>query len=301
MKIFIPTIVFACYITAAPILYGQSKAPSQDEQQIRNITQQYGNAFNQGDAEALAALWAPDGEYIDQTATLINGRDEIQHAFTTFFKNNKGLKLTIKTDKIGMVNNELAFEMGSTNVTGPEGKSRTTQFSANFVKRNDKWMLLSVHELPDRAPSNYEKLKGLEWLAGNWTTRDPASKNQNATVIAVSCYWSTNQNFLIREFTSATDGEISNMGTQRIGWHAPTKSIRSWSFDFKGGSAIGVGKADGKKWLVNTREALHNGQELTSIEILSQGPNGEQVWEVTDQMIGEQAFPNNTYTFRRQN
>ena len=207
----------------------------------------------------------------------------------------------IKTDKIGIVNNELAFEMGSTNVTGPEGKSRTTQFSANFVKRNDKWMLLSVHELPDRAPSNYEKLKGLEWLAGNWTTRDPASKNQNATVIAVSCYWSTNQNFLIREFTSATDGEISNMGTQRIGGHAPTKSIRSWSFDFKGGSVIGVWKADGKKWLVNTREALNNGQELTSIEILSQGPNGEQVWEVTDQMIGEQAFPNNTYTFRRQN
>ena len=301
MKNFVPTIVFAGLMAAVPVLHGQTKDHSQDEQAIRNITVAYGNAFNQANAKALAALWASDGEYVDQSATLINGRDEIQHAFTNFFTNNKGLKLTIKVDKIGFANDELAFEMGSTDVTSPDGKSRTTQFSANYVKRNGKWMLLSVHELPNRLPSHYDKLKGLEWLIGNWTTRNPDSKNQTATVVAVSCYWSANQNFLIREFSCATDGKISNLGTQRIGWHAPTKSIRSWSFDFKGGSIMGAWKADGKKWIVNTKEALNDGQELTSIELLSQGPNGEQVWEVTDQMIGEQAFPNKTYTFRRQN
>ncbi|MCH2180579.1 MAG: SgcJ/EcaC family oxidoreductase [Mariniblastus sp.] len=301
MKIFVPTFVFACLLTVVPLAEGQTPDRSQDEQAIRNITAAYGRAFNQGDAKALAALWAPDGEYVDQTATLISGRDEIEHAFGNFFDNNKGLKLNIKADKIGVVNDELAFEMGSTNVSSPDGKSRTTQFSANFVNRNGKWMLLSVHELPNKAPSQYDHLKGLEWLTGNWTTRDPGNQKPGETVIAVSCFWSGNQNFLIREFSCATDGKITNMGTQRIGWHAPTKTIRSWSFDNKGGSIMGVWKPDGKKWIVNTEEALNNGQELTSVEILSQGSNGEQVWQVTDQLIGEQAFPDKTYTFRRQN
>lgn len=301
MKNFVSTIVIACFLTAVPVLHGQPKDRSQDEQTIRNITVAYANAFNQADANALAALWAPDGEYIDQTATLINGRDEIQHAFANFFENNKGQKLNIKIDKLGFANDDLAFEMGSSVVTSPDGKSRTTQFSANYAKRNGQWMLLSVHELPEKAPSNYDKLKSLEWLIGNWTTRNPANENQDATVVAVSCYWSANQNFLIREFSCATGGKITNLGTQRIGWHAPTKTIRSWSFDFKGGSVMGVWKADEKKWIINTEEALNDGQELTSIEILSHGPNDEQVWDVTDQMIGEQAFPNKTYTFRRQN
>jgi uncharacterized protein (TIGR02246 family) len=301
MKIFAQTIVLACIVTGVPLLHGQATDHTEDEQMIRKSAVAYQNAFNQGNAAALAALWAPDGEYIDQTATLINGREEIQQAFTSFFGNNKGQKINIKIDKIGFPLDDLAFELGSTVVTGPEGQSRTTNYSANYAKRNGTWMLLSVHELPPAAPSNYGKLKDLEWLQGNWTTRDPASDKPDATVIAVSCYWSANQNFLIREFSCATNGKISNLGTQRIGWHAPTKSIRSWSFDFKGGTVTGSWKPNGKNWIINTREALNNGQELTSVELLSAGKNGEQIWEVTDQMIGNQAFPNKTFTFRRQN
>ncbi|MCH2177740.1 MAG: SgcJ/EcaC family oxidoreductase [Mariniblastus sp.] len=301
MKIFARTIGLVFFVSAVPFVHGQAVDHTQDEQMIRKSTVAYQNAFNQGDAVALAALWAPDGEYIDQTATLINGREEIQQAFTSFFVNNKGQKININIDKIGFPLDELAFELGSTVVTGPDGQSRTTNYSANYAKRNGVWMLLSVHELPPKAPSNYGKLKDLDWLQGNWTTRDPTSGKPDATVIAVSCYWSANQNFLIREFSCVTDGKISNLGTQRIGWHAPSKSIRSWSFDFKGGVVTGSWKPNGKDWIINTREALNNGQELTAVERLSIGKQGEQIWELTDQMIGDQAFPNKTYTFRQQN
>ena len=155
MKIFAQTIVLACIVTGVPLLHGQATDHTEDEQMIRKSAVAYQNAFNQGNAAALAALWAPDGEYIDQTATLINGREEIQQAFTSFFGNNKGQKINIKIDKIGFPLDDLAFELGSTVVTGPEGQSRTTNYSANYAKRNGTWMLLSVHELPPAAPSNY--------------------------------------------------------------------------------------------------------------------------------------------------
>src|SRR5262249_52653247 len=50
-------------LTARPALSGQGKGNAQDEAAIQKQAEAFIEAFNKGDAKALAAFWTPDGDY----------------------------------------------------------------------------------------------------------------------------------------------------------------------------------------------------------------------------------------------
>jgi uncharacterized protein (TIGR03000 family) len=51
------------------------------EAALRKRAEEFIAAFNSGDANAVAAFWAPDGDYIDQAGTTLSGRQAIAAAF----------------------------------------------------------------------------------------------------------------------------------------------------------------------------------------------------------------------------
>src|SRR6516165_4564797 len=87
------------YLCAANVQAQESKAgpaAQSDGQQASALTknaQSFVDAFEKGDAKAVAAFWAEDGDYVDPTGRRLQGRPAIEDAFKAFFTENKGLKL----------------------------------------------------------------------------------------------------------------------------------------------------------------------------------------------------------------
>jgi hypothetical protein len=65
-----------------------------DKEAIFNNAKAFVDAFEKGDAKAVAAFWAEDGDYVDLDGRHLQGRTAIENAFKEFFKENKGLKLS---------------------------------------------------------------------------------------------------------------------------------------------------------------------------------------------------------------
>jgi uncharacterized protein (TIGR02246 family) len=276
-------------------LIAQSQDHSADEQAIRAGAEAYRSAFNQGDAKALAAMWVEDGEYIDQAGSLLGGRDMIETAFTEFFKNNSGTTLEIEIESIKFLEDNVAHEIGSSRTTSPDGKVTASRYSASYAKKAGKWLMLSVHEFPPQSASNYERLKELEWLIGDWIDDEESLVDKNGPLVQVSAYWSPNRNFIMRDFTATKEGETTNSGTQRIGWHAPSNQIRSWTFDTSGGIITGTWQVNGDGWMVTTQEARSDGQVLEAIEMVTRHADGSQNWKIINRCLSGNPLPDESF------
>jgi ketosteroid isomerase-like protein len=63
-----------------------------DKEALFNNAKAFVDAFEKGDAKAVAAFWDEDGDYVDLNSRRLQGRPAIENAFEDFFAENKGLK-----------------------------------------------------------------------------------------------------------------------------------------------------------------------------------------------------------------
>jgi len=140
-----------------------------DKEAVVNNAKAFVDAFEKGDAKAVAAFWAEDGDYVDLTGRRLQGRTAIEDAFKEFFKENKGLKLRIDVKSVRFVTPDVAIEDGTSSVIPPDGSPPSQGSYTNVhVKKGGQWVLQSVHEAPYTPPGNYEHLHGLDWAVGEW-------------------------------------------------------------------------------------------------------------------------------------
>jgi uncharacterized protein (TIGR02246 family) len=59
-----------------------------DKEAIFNNAKAFVDAFERGDATAVAAFWAQDGDYVDLAGRRLQGRPAIEDAFKEFFTEN---------------------------------------------------------------------------------------------------------------------------------------------------------------------------------------------------------------------
>ena len=286
-------------------LMAQSDSNTQKEQAVRAIATLYRNAFNQGDAQALADLYVENGESIDQTGLRLNGREAIAKAFEQFFAQHKGVSLTVNIQSIDFPQPNRAVEIGTTQITSADATPPVdNQYTATYVKEGDRWMLRSMHEAPPAPPSNYPQLKELEWLIGSWVDEEvPTDKANQSAALAIHtvAYWSANRNFIVRKFTAPVNKQIVATGVQRIAWYAPTKSIRSWTFDSNGSITVGEWSKKDDQWQVSSTETLRSGETVTETELLSQDSAHAHTWTIVDRTLDGKPQPNLVIKARRLN
>ncbi len=147
----------------------RAEEPRADQAALIKNAQAFTEAFEKGDAKAVAAFWAEDGDYVDLNDRRLQGRTAIENAFKDFFAENKGSKLRIDVNSVRFVTPETAIEDGTTSVITPDGAPPSqARYSNVHVKKGGQWVLLSVREAPYTPPGNYEHLRGLEWAIGEW-------------------------------------------------------------------------------------------------------------------------------------
>jgi len=262
-KFIVASILFIAI--ASPANSQEANRQAADEAAIRKAVEAYAAAFNQGDAKALAALWAPEAVYTNPfSGDEVVGREAIEKQFTAIFAEAKGSKLEASTVSIGFVSPNVAVEQGTAKVIRPDQEPEESQYSAVYVKRDGQWLLDRVTE--ENMPvviSHYEHLKDLEWMVGSWV-----DQNDEATVIT-ECQWTRNNNFMTRSFTVQVGDQIDMAGMQIIGWDPTEKKIRSWVFDSDGGFGQATWSKKGNSWHVHQAGVLPDGRKSSAVNIIT--------------------------------
>src|ERR1700736_3939556 len=175
-----------------------AQGAAQEKEAIAKQGEAFVEAFHKGDAKAVAAFWAPDGDYIDHTGLELKGRAAIEKALAAMFAANKGLKVRIDGASLRFVTPDVAIEDGTTEVFPPGGGSPSkARFTNVHVKKDGKWLLSSVRESAFVPPGNFRHLSGLAWAIGKW-----AGEADHGVMERLSVAWSDNQNFIKATFST---------------------------------------------------------------------------------------------------
>lgn len=201
-----------------------------DWKAIRESVESYAAAFNAGDAETLAELYADDAELVDVAGNVFQGRETIQKEFAAFYQRHPQARIKIFVDAIRSVAPGIIMEDGRTETQlGEKGEVVTSRYVAVHGKQNDGWQLMSVRDIQSQSDEPGRKLESLAWMIGRWIDEDVDS------VVEIDCFWDKSGAYLIREFKERSDGVLASSGTERIGWDPLRMQVRSWMFDSKGG------------------------------------------------------------------
>lgn len=256
------------------------------EEEIRQAGQRYTEAFNKGDAKAIAQLWSPKGEYVFDDGTRIKGRDEIEKRFAEFFAANPGLKTLLKSDTIQLVDADTAIDDGRS-VVGPDPMKAQTvnRYTAVFVKDQGQWLLATVRSETEEIPIQHRLLKHLDWMVGTWGV------DEGDVQMRAQCRWIANKQFLERAFAVRKGREVIHSGTQIIGWDPTTQSITSWLFDSSGGHSRGVWTPVESGWTVDTAGIMTDGVRTGAENHIKRVDDNSISWKSVKRTVGDAALP----------
>lgn len=253
---------------------------------IRASVKSYTDAYNKGDAKAVAEHWSETAEWVSPSGQKIKGRASIEKALTAMFAELKGMKVEVAEPTVRLVTPDVAVEEGTVNVVFPNDSPATSSYIAIHVKKDGKWKLDSVREteIPAEALQR-DGLDQLEWLVGEWVDNGPKS------TVETNVSWSKNGAFLTAIFrvTASDDDELE--GTQVIGWDPVSRSIRSWMFDSDGGFGQGTWKQQGNRWIVSFSQTLADGRQATSTNIYQMVDENSYLWQSIDRRLDGEALP----------
>src|SRR5690349_11434476 len=165
--------------------------PAPDEQAIRQFINTYIDAYNKGDAEAVAALFTEDAEYVQEDGDVLHGRKEIREEVAKTFEDQKGAKLSVQIDSIEQPRRNMVIVRGVGTVTLENGSATSAHFRAAHVKHKDKWLIKSTEEIGEGG----EALEQLSWAIGSWMDEDEKAS------IRTDFEWSSDRHFIMRSFT----------------------------------------------------------------------------------------------------
>ena len=111
-------LALACALDSGSSLVRAADSDPQ-EANITKTAEAFVEAFQKGDAKAVASFWTPDGDYVDPTGRVLNGRPAIEKDFADLFAQNKGLKLRIEVASLKFPTPDTAVEDGTTAVLAP--------------------------------------------------------------------------------------------------------------------------------------------------------------------------------------
>jgi len=258
-----------------------------DESAIRKTGQSFVEAYDRGDASAIAALFTADAEYIDATGNVSQGREAIADVFKECFASKAGGQMEIHIHSIRFLSPTVAIEDGMTAVTFDEDDEPSDiSYSAIHVKADGAWLTASVRE---RAPKDRRQhramLRQLAWLQGEWVDESPD------TVVVFSCEPAPGGNFLDRTFVIDASDQAPMMGTQRIGWDPVAGKLKAWIFDSEGGFAEGFWHRDEDRWILKATGVTSDGQTASSTSIYTLVNENTMTWQSVDHEVGGVELP----------
>jgi uncharacterized protein (TIGR02246 family) len=286
----LPTAAIVLVLALALASYAAENQPAKmsTEAAIRASADAFVQAFNRGDAKAIAELWTADGSLADDQGRLLKGRKAIENEYTAFFKAHPGVKMEVAVQNVELPAPGMAIEDGIARVIANGGAPPTaSRYTAVHVRSNGKWLMASVRESNVELPSTYGRLRQLDWLVGTWEAKS------DTVTVHTEIRWVANRSFLERRYTVRRGGVTESSGLQIIGWDPQADQVRSWSFDAAGGygTALWTPAPDG--WRIQSKGVLADGAPTSSEDFLVRVPQENNVlgWRSVNRKVGDQPLP----------
>ena len=273
-----------------------------DEQAIRAAAKAYQDALGRGDAKALADLWTPDGDIVDEHGNVLKGRETAALVTRTDAAGPRPA-IRIRDTNVRFVTGDVAIEDGSVEVVVP-GIARPLQgrFTATWTRQNGGWKLAALREDRIEPASAGETLEDLDWMVGEWSVVDergagkPAAPGPEKPTIEMTVRWNANRTFLLRDMKISAPGQEGAEGgvmhvTQRIGWDPLARQIHSWVFSSDGGHGEAVWTRDGDSWVARTAGVLPNGEQTASLNIYTYDGKDRCTWRSLPTHVGGEHTP----------
>ena len=162
---------------------------------VRKSAEQLVQAFNAAKVDAVAGMFLPKGELIDEAGTVYQGQQEIKGLLTAFFAQYPGAKLATNIESVRLVG-PVAIEEGTRTMTTADGVEKSRfRYIAIWAKTDKSWQLASFRDFADDPlPTASDNLQPLAWLIGDWINEGDDGK------VAISYRWSDDKNYLLGEF-----------------------------------------------------------------------------------------------------
>ena len=149
------TVPVMVLLTTAPSWAEQSKGDPADEKALREFHREFVGAYNKGNAEAVAAFYAPDADFVGIRGDKYHGRAAIKKRTANFFAQNKGAKLKSPFGSLRFITPDVAISDRSEELTPTvEDGSGRIHATVVYVKRDGKWLQASVRLMAPFQPSN---------------------------------------------------------------------------------------------------------------------------------------------------
>lgn len=269
----------------------QEAAPtaSTDEPAIRARSEALVAAINAGQADEAAAMCLPEAELVDEAGNLHHGRDEIAALIRAFHESFPGATFAQEIERVRVIAPGLALEDGARTVTAEDGAAATQSRYVTIWSRagdDGPWLVAtSRHYDEDLPPTPHERLLPLAWLVGEWVDES------HDAAISLSCRWSDDQNYLLREITVTVAGGPYLNTEQRIGWDPLTRKIKSWAFDSDGSHAEGLWTEVEGRWVVKTIGVSPDGATASATMVYEPLDDDSFLMQGLDRIVGDDSAP----------
>jgi uncharacterized protein (TIGR02246 family) len=274
--------IIASVLGNALLVAGEMTA---DEQAIRQSAENFLAAYDRGDATAVAAHWAKDGEYTIGQQT-VKGREAIAKLYAAFLRAHPGSKMDIKIDSIRVLAPTVALEQGTAAIRNSANEPPSaSSYSVVHLKQGDKWLMVSVRESEVPSVQIDRDLKELDWMVGKWSTGKDSSQ------ATLNCEWMANKHFLRAEIAiHGKSGELPG-GSQIIGRDPASGQIVSWFFSADGGFGTGIWQNDGSRWLIQSTGIAASGVPTAGTTLLYRADENVASWQSFNRVRGDKPLP----------
>jgi uncharacterized protein (TIGR02246 family) len=260
--------------------------PADTDKTIREAAQRFADAFNKGDAKAVAALWAEDGDYVDEVGERTAGRAAIEKKYAAFLAANVGAKLEFVVDAVQQISPDSAIEDGHSKLTlaAQPNAASSGRYTVVHVKRNGKWQIATARDLPGEAAAGGDPLADLDWMMGAWHAEHLGAEME------IHCRWLASKSFVEVTYAKREGDKLTPTATQIIGLDPLSGRITSWMFSADKGYAHGLWVPHDTGWAIEFEGARADGTPTSAVNLLGR-VNDALVWKSTQRMIDGQGLP----------
>jgi uncharacterized protein (TIGR02246 family) len=238
----------------------------------------FADAFNKGDARAIAGMWTENGESREANGQTYVGRAAIEKAFAALFKANASARMEVLIKAVRFPAKDLAVEEGLLRTSrGPRELPTTTAYVAVQIREGGRWRIALASE----GGVGQDRLEDLDWLLGDWTTK------VKEETIRLSFVRDPKKPSITGNFTRSAAGKDPIVGTIRIALDPETGRIRSWGFEDDGAHSQSIWINDGKSWILDCRGVLANGTSTAERIVLQRVGANVITWRSIDRVLGD--------------
>lgn len=272
-----------------------AKADNTDaEVAIRASVEEFAKAYNAHDAKAVAALFLPQAQIVDENDITIQGRENIQKLFAEVFAESPETTISIEIESIRFIGTSLAVETGTTTTVPPAGQApEVGRYSVLHILKDGKWSMGVVRDVPAE-PTHRDHLESLAWLVGDWIDESRGG------VVRTSCRWADNRSFLLQEITILQANQETMKISQRIGWDPLAKQFKTWIFDSEGGYGESRWTPTETGWLIKATSVNSDGTTASATNHIEPVGLDRYVFRSVDRVSGNEVLPPVQVTVVRQ-